>query len=289
MSTKIIIDSAIDIPSARTDILTVPITIRFGETEYLDGVTLSKTEFYEKLVETDTLPATCQINPLIFEKIFRSIEEQGDSAVVITVSSELSGTWQSACLAAADFSHIHVIDSRLASIGGGVLALHAANCVQKGMRAEEIASEINTLKSRVKVVALLNTLEFLKKGGRISGAAAIAGGLLNIKPVLTMKDGLLIPIGKARGSKAANNLVAEIVHKNGVDTSMPVLFAYSGLSDHLLRKYMEDNSHLWKCAEQMAEITQLSAAVGVYAGPGAIVAAYFSPEVRESPKSDDQF
>ena len=210
MSVRIITDSTVDLPeSYKKQALIVPLTIHFGEEEYLDGVTMSKTKFYEKLVESSVLPTTSQATPAAFESVYEEITRNGDSAVVITISAKLSGTYQSACIAAEDYPNIFVVDSQSAAVGSGILAEFAMECAADGMPADLLAKLLEVKREDICVIALLDTLEYLKKGGRISKTAAFAGSILNIKPVVTIQDGEVALIGKARGSKQGNNLLVE--------------------------------------------------------------------------------
>ncbi len=278
MSVKIIVDSTNDLcKSSKDKIITVPVTIRFGNTEYIDGVDINTTEFYEKLIENDVLPTTSQPTPDSFEKIFSSIKENGDEAVVITIASDLSGTFQSANIAAEDYKDcIYIVDSKSAAIGGGILAEYALRLIEEDKSAKEIYEELMRVKDKICIIALLDTLEYLKKGGRISATAAIAGSLLNIKPVINVIDGVINTLGKARGSKQGNNLlVKEIQQAGGVDFSMPLLLGYTGLSDVLLKKYIEDSSYLWEDSIDSLESTVIGSAIGTHAGPGAVAVAFF--------------
>jgi DegV family protein with EDD domain len=161
------------------------------------------------------------------------------------------------------------------SIASGVLALYALRCAENGMGLDELARHLTQKREEIGLVAMVDTLEYLKKGGRISGAAAFAGGVLNIKPVLTCRDGVLAVIGKARGSKKANNLLAEQIRQDNVDFSMPLLLGYTGLSDEMLRQYIQDSRYLWEGHVAGLERVQLSSVVGTHAGPGAVAVAYF--------------
>ena len=247
MSVRIIVDSSTDVSEKyREKIQFVPLTVRFGGKEYRDGVDLSKREFYEMLVESDALPTTSQATPAMFADCFEAVAAAGDSAVVITLSSKLSGTYQSAVLAAEAYPDIYVVDSMSVAIGAGVLAQYGVELAQQGMGAEKIAETLTRQRDRVCVVALLDTLEYLKKGGRISKTVAFAGGVLNIKPVVTVQDGAVALIGKARGSRNGNNLLVEKINEaGGVDFERPVLLGYTGLSSALLQKYVDDSKALW--------------------------------------------
>lgn len=276
MAVRIITDSTVDIPDKYSSLFTVvPLTVSFGETDYIDGVTINKQDFYRMLTSSPELPKTSQATPDAFIKVFREIREQGDEAVVITVTSRLSGTYQSACLAAEDFPNIRVVDSLNVSIGSGILAEYALRCASDGMGLDELARHLSEKRDEIGLVAMVDTLEYLKKGGRISGAAAFAGGVLGIKPVITVRDGELAVLGKARGSKKANNLLAEQIRRDGVDFSMPLLLGYTGLSDDMLQQYIEDSQSLWKGHVESLDRVQLCSVIGTHAGPGAVAVAYF--------------
>lgn len=277
MSVRIIVDSSTDVrESYRGKIQFVPLTVRFGETEYYDGVNLSKKEFYEKLVESDALPTTSQATPAMFDTVFRETAAAGDSAVVITLSSKLSGTYQSAALAADGYEDIYVVDSLSVAIGAGVLAELGVQLAEQGRSAAEIAETLTGMREDVCVVALLDTLEYLKKGGRISRTVAFAGGVLNIKPVVTVQDGAVALIGKARGSRNGNNLLVEKINQaGGVDFDRPVLLGYTGLSPALLEKYVEDSKPLWEKHVDQLDGCLLCSVIGTHVGPGAVAVAFF--------------
>lgn len=275
---KIIIDSTADLkPGLKENFIVVPLTVHFGEEEYLDGVTIDHKMFYDKLIESDVLPTTSQGTPHAFSKVFTEATADGSECVVITISSTLSGTCQSAQIAAQDFSgKVFVVDSETVTVGTGILAEYALELVKQGFSAKDIAEKLNECKKNIRIIALLDTLEYLQKGGRVSKTTAFAGGLLNIKPVVCVKDGVIEMLGKARGSKQGNNLlVKEIEAAGGVDFSKPVTLGYSGLSDHMLLKYIEDSEHLWK--DHLSELgyTTIGSVVGTHVGPGAIAVAFF--------------
>lgn len=277
MCVRIIVDSSTNVSEKyREKIQSVPLTVRFGDKEYLDGVELSKHQFYEMLVESDVLPTTSQATPAAFAEYLESVASAGDSAVVITLSSKLSGTYQSAVLAAEDYPNIYVVDSQSVAIGTGVLAQYAVELAQQGMGAEEIAQVLTQQREKVCVVALLDTLEYLKKGGRISKTVAFAGGMLNIKPVVTIQDGAVALIGKARGSRNGNNLLVEKIREaGGVDFERPVLLGYTGLSSALLEKYVDDSKALWADHVDKLDGCLLCSVIGTHAGPGAVAVAFF--------------
>ncbi len=278
---RIIIDSTVDLPEKVKNTLdVVPLTVVFGTEEYMDGVTISHEEFYEKLVETDVLPRTSQATPEAFARAFERVKAAGDSAVVITLSSALSGTYQSAQSAAEEYENIYVVDSQTAAIGGGILTELALQWAGEGMEAREIARNLEKERQNVCVIAMLDTLEYLQKGGRISKTAALAGTVLGIKPVLAIEHGHIQLLGKARGSKQANNLLAQEIEKaGGVNFDKPILLGYTGLSDKLLQKYIRDSAGLWQHGTNELRTTIIGSVIGTHAGPGAVAAAFFKKNV----------
>ena len=263
MAIRIITDSASDlVRPQRKEVTVLPMSITFGEREYQDGVNLTHREFYERLVEGDDLPVTSQIGPGQFGDAFRAAVEAGETVVAVTLSSKLSGTWQSACLAAEEFpGQVYVVDSESAAIGEMILVERALELLDQGLEAMEIAQKLDGEKKDVRLVALLDTLEYLKRGGRISPSIALVGGLLSIKPVIAVERGEVVLLGKARGSKNGNNLLmGEIQKTAGIDFARPYRLGYTGLSDSLLQKYI--------------------GTIGTHVGPGAVAVAFFCKSAK---------
>ena len=277
MKTRIIVDSTADLmPEIKERVNVVPLTVKFGDEEFIDGVTIDNKTFYEKLIESDSLPTTSQATPDAFMTEFEKAKEAGEAAVVITLSSKFSGTYQSAMIAAEEYENIYVVDSSSVAMGGGILIELALRLLDEGKNAEEIAKILEEEKQKIVIVALLDTLEYLKKGGRISKAVAFAGGVLNIKPVISVTDGEISMLGKARGSKMGNNLLVQEIEKaGGIDFSKPVLLGYSGLSDVILNKYIEDSRHIWEGNLEEVRYTTVGSVIGTHIGPGAVVVAFF--------------
>lgn len=279
MKVRFVIDSTVNIPERyKDDVLVVPLTVHFGSDEYADGVDITNKRFYEMLIESDVLPTTSQPSPDTFFKAFKEAAKDGSKVIAITVASKLSGTCQSAKIAAMDFpeGEVFVVDSTSVAMGAGILAMYGIELAKKGADAEEIVDKLNEEKKNIRLIALLDTLEYLKKGGRISKTAAFAGGVLSIKPVLSVLDGELSVIGKARGSKKGNNLLIEEIKKDGgVDFEKPVCLGYTGLSDELLQKYIADSSCLWEGNVGELDVASIGSVIGTHAGPGAIAVAYF--------------
>ena len=280
MAVRFIIDSASDIVPAEAEalgLIHIPMKVIFGEEEYSDSVDLTHREFYEKLIENDEIPTTSQINPGVFMSAYQKVADDGDTAVVITLSGKLSGTYQSAMIALDGFEDkIFVVDSESVCVGERILIQLGLKLRDQGLSAAEIAAELDLQKKHVRVLALLDTLEYLKKGGRISAAVAFAGNLLSIKPVIAIENGEVSLVGKARGSKKGNNLLRELITNcGGINFDKPFALAYSGLSDRLLQKYIEDSSEIWSSHAETLPISTVGCTIGTHAGPGAVAVAFF--------------
>ena len=277
----IITDSASDLSQNNKNGITVlPMTISFDNETYDDGVTLTPDNFYMKLIESSTLPKTSQVSPYAFSEAYEKALEHSDQVIVITLSSKLSGTYQSACIAAEDYQDkVYVIDSENVTVGEQLLINYAFSLIQQGLDAKAITQQLNTIKKRIHLVALLDTLEYLKKGGRISGSTAFLGNILSIKPVIAIADGEVAFLGKARGSKQGNNLLIEQIKTyGGIDYELPVLLGYTGCSQILMDKYIKDSSALWEGKMDIPPVVQVGATIGTHIGPGGIAVAFFSKE-----------
>lgn len=279
MAIRIITDSASDITqveAAAWGVQVLPLRTIFGQEEFLDGITIDHETFFQKLIESDVLPTTSQLSPFQYEEPFRQAAEAGDEVVCITLSSKLSGCYQSASIAAEDLPVV-LVDSCNVTVGERLLVERAVQLRDQGLSAQEIGQQLETEKSQIRLIALLDTLEYLKKGGRISSAAALAGSLLSIKPVIAVEDGEIAILGKARGSKNGNNMLMTLVEKNGgINFEMPYCLAYSGLSDALLRKYIADSQSLYSGRAEHLPVSTIGSTIGTHAGPGAIAVAFFS-------------
>ena len=278
MKTRIIVDSTADLmPEYKERVQIVPLTVHFGDEEFIDGVTIDHKTFYEKLVESDVLPTTSQATPDAFMQEFEKLK--GEGAVVITISSKLSGTYQSATIAAAEYDNIYILDSGSAAMGSGILTELAVKDADDGMDAKAIAEKLEKEKKKIVIVALVDTLEYLERGSRVSKTVAVAGTLLNIKPVISVIGGEILMLGKARGSKQGNNLLVQEIEKaGGVDFTKPVLLGYTGLSDALLVKYIADSKHIWEVGLEAVRYTTIGSVIGTHAGPGAVAVAFFKNE-----------
>ena len=275
MKVKIIIDSTTNIKRELAGQFgVVPLTVNFGSEEYVDGVTIDHTQFYKKLEESSVLPTTSQPTPQAFENAFRTAVNEGYQVLAITVASSLSGTYQSATIAAQEFGEdVVVVDSGSVAIGTGILAEIALELAKQGKSAAEIAHQLNEEKKHIKVLAVLDTLEYLKKGGRVSSAVALAGGLLNIKPVAVIENGEIKMAGKARGNKLGNAvMLQQISGMGGIDYSRPFLLGYTGVTDLLLKEFIAENRRYF--GGNTLNQTYVGSVVGTHAGPGAIAVAF---------------
>ena len=282
MSVRIITDSASDMsPVEHPALAVLPLSVTFGTDVYMDGIDIDHQRFYEMLVERDELPKTGQVNPYAFSQAIAKAREAGDEAVIITVGAKLSGTNQSArtALAEAPGGDVFVVDSNNVTLGERVLVEYALRLVDDGRSAAQIAAAVEAVRDRVVVIGLLETLEYLVRGGRLSAAAGAVGTLLNVKPVVAAEDGLIVQLGKARGSKNGRNLLNQKVEQaGGVDFSMPLALGYTGLSDAVLKKYIEDSAALWAGhAESELPVHTIGATIGTHVGPGAVAVAFFRP------------
>ena len=279
MAVKFIIDSASDVlPSEckKLDIVHVPLTVRFGDKEFADAVDLSHKKFYKMLTSgKEEHPTTSQVTPAAWASAMEEVTQNGDTAVVITISSKLSGTYQSACIAAEDFEgKVFVVDSMTATIGERLLLQYGIRLAAEGLDAAAIAAKLDAVKDKVRIYARLDTLEYLRKGGRISSTTAVVGTMLNIKPIIAVRDGLVENVAKARGPKAADKQLRELVAKSGgIDFSKPLCAAWSGLEDDNLKTFLADSSDML-CGTEVPVAT-VGCVIGAHVGPGAVAIAYF--------------
>ncbi len=278
---KILVDSAADFELAEAEELGItlaPILVRFGKDEFMDGVNITHREFFEKLIESGELPQTSQINEFRFAEYFKNLTANGDDVIAITISSKLSGTYSCAVKAAKKFGEkVRVVDSLNASIGERVLLQYALRLLNGGLTVDEIVKELNERKQKIQVLAVLDTLKYLRKGGRISAAAAIAGEMLSIKPVVSVIKGEVKLVGKAIGSKKGNNLLNQLIEKcGGIDFERPYTLGYSGLSDDYLKKYLHDSEKLWKGNTDSVPSYLIGSTIGTHVGPNAIAVAFFA-------------
>lgn len=280
MTIKIITDSAADIEladAANNDIVIVPIMIEMEGKSYRDLYDISKVDFYNTLFKISSFPKTSQPTPENFVTYFESAKKLGDDVIVILLSSGLSGTVQSAKIAKdmVDYDRIHIIDSLSAASAEGLLVMQAVTMRNKGCSTKEIVDEINYMVDHLRIVAMVDTLEYLHRGGRLTKTQAKLGNLLNLKPLLEInKEGKLEVFGKCLGRSRAYSAIIEKVAENPIDERYPVYFSYS---------YEEEN-----CAKLIAKMSKkqeikyvhpipmIGSTIGAHVGPGAFGIFYIS-------------
>jgi DegV family protein with EDD domain len=276
MSVRILVDSTANLPpELEKQVRMVPLTVHFGDTEYLDGVTITPQAFYKKLAAGGELPRTSQASPYRFSEAFEEAVEAGDTVVAVILSSALSGTYQSAVIAAAEYpGKVFVVDSRNVAIGTGVLVAYAFRLLAQGLEAEAIAAALTEARERVQLMAVVDTLEYLHKGGRVSRAVAIAGGMLAIKPIIGVtREGKIEMVAKARGNRQANAKMNSRAEELEIDFSMPVMIGYTGTGKELMEKYIAESGAF--LGEHPYSTSIVSAVVGTHAGPNAVALAFF--------------
>ncbi len=281
MSVKIIVDSASDIGlrfAKEHDLGFAPLKTNLGGVEYRDGIDITPDVFYGMLEANKELAHTSQVNTGEFADLFACEVQAGNDVVVITLSSGLSGTCQSARVAAAEYpDRVFVVDSLSATAGEQVLIARAIALRDEGKTAREIYEELDVLRKKARLFVRVETLEYLKRGGRISKTAALFGGLLSIMPVLTLdEEGKLETVGKARGMKMSHKMMNDsITAAGGIDFSMPVVITYAGdIADGTVQKYLDDSKEIYEGHEDQLMIGQLGCVIGTHTGPGAIVVSF---------------
>lgn len=269
-SVRIVTDSAADLPSdvaAAAGIEVVPLTVRFGAESYVSGVELSTEEFWTKLRSSSEAPATAAPSAGDFQERYAKLARDGATGIVsVHLSAKLSATYQSAAVAAKEITDIpvEVVDSLAVTAGTGLLALHAADRAREGASAAEIAAELNELRSHVHLYGVIDTLEYLRLGGRIGGAQALLGTMLKVKPVISLEDGVVEPIGRVRTRGKALEHLAELVRRHADDIRR--LIVISGEAP--------DTEQLISLLDPVKvgpdDVWTLGPIVGAHAGPGVV-------------------
>ncbi|MBQ4563494.1 MAG: DegV family protein [Lachnospiraceae bacterium] len=284
MSLRILVDSGSDLDAdliRRYDIKVIPLRTYFGEEEFLDGITMSHEEFFERLTTDSNHPTTSQPSPIEFLKAFHEAADAGDDLLGIFISGKLSGTYQSARLAALEcgYDRIHLIDSESVTLGTRMLVELACRLRDEGKTVTEIVDILNTEKKYIHVYAVLDTLTYLQKGGRISKTVAVAGNLLSIKPLVAVTNGEVLLAAKARGSKNGERMLTKLIQENGnIDFDKPYCVAYSGLSSAPLEAYIHDAQDFWQKPLSELTVCTIGSTIGAYVGPGAFGVMYFAKE-----------
>lgn len=268
----IVIDSASDMPpevAARQGIIIVPLEVSFGDRKFRAITELSTDEFWQRMLTPGApLPTTAAASPGEFRAVFEAAFEQGAEAIVcIDVSEELSGTVKSARIAAAmlEGREIHVIDSRTASMGFGMLAQMAAELAEQGKSAAEIAAIIEARKADVDLYVALDTLEYLKRGGRISGASAAVGSMLSIKPIITVVDGVVEKADQVRTRAKARERTLALLTARPLERATVLHSTNADVEE--FRQQFQERSGL---ADSQIQVVTIGPSVGPHVGPGCV-------------------
>ena len=271
---RIVVDSASDVPYNNSEnIAVVPLSVTINGKTYLDGYELGHNEFYDMLTKTEAFPKTSQPSPEDFTKVFETAKKDGDEIICILLSSGVSGTYQSACLAKnlVDYEGIHVIDSLTGAYGVYLLVQEAQKLIKENYSAKEIAVRIEELKSRVMVFLSVDTLEYLYRGGRLSKTSALIGGVAKIKPVIRVtEEGTIGVYNKQIGMSRAMKALADVAKEYPVDTDHSFYTIYTAGTHNI--EMFED-----KLKENSVDITervQLGPVVGTHLGPEAFGMIY---------------
>lgn len=275
---ELITDSTSDITpalAAEMGVQVLPLTVNFGEESFRDGQDLTNEEFYARLRQAEALPTTSQINPDVFAEVFREALDRGNQVVYIGISSDLSGTCQSAMIAKEmlDSDDVFVVDSRTVTLGLRLLVSQAVRLRDEGRSAAELAAELTELREKVRLYAVVDTLKYLKMGGRISAATAMVGGVLGIVPIIAVQEGKVESAGKSRGRKAGVQWIHDRVQED-IDLTRPMVFGHTDCLE-ALDAIMDACSDL---SAQAAAVycNEIGCVVGTHAGPGAAGVAYFA-------------
>ena len=268
---RILLDSSADFSAEEAkerNMELVPINITMNGKNYLDGVDITKDEFYDLLVSSEEFPMTAQPSPQDYLDIFEDAKEKGDSVVYLSLSSGLSGTFQSATLAKnmAEYDEIYLVDTLSATRAIRLMAEYACKLREEGNDAATIASELEDFKSRVVIYAAVDTLEYLVKGGRLSKAAAAIGELANLKPIITVtKEGKMAVPAKALGRNKALSTLVKLATDHEIDTTFPIYSLYA-IGEENTEKLEQK---LGKEGIRVTKRLQIGSTIGCHIGPGA--------------------
>ena len=280
MAVKIITDSSSDLSpayAADNDIDIIPLRILFGEESYLSGVEMNPDQFFRKLETVDELPKTSQPTPGELHEVFSRYLDAGDEVVAVFISSEMSGTYHAACLLKENenLENLHIVDSQTVTFALGILVMEAVRLKEKGLLAKEIFEELERVKEKVYLYASVGTLKYLQMGGRLSSTSAFFGSVLNIKPIITIKGGLVEAIDKQRGQKRAFDALVELLKKGNVDLERPRVFAHTD-QPALMEELVENVARYTDFNTDAFARCDIGATVGVHVGPGACGFAFFA-------------
>jgi len=274
VTVKVVTDSTADLPESvaqKLGITVVPVYVRFGERVYRDGVDISQEEFYQKLQEDRVHPTTSQPAPGDFANVYRELAKDADAVVSIQVTSRLSGTYSSALQGKEMVDTkcpIEVVDSRSVSMGLGLVTMAAARIAQAGESLPHVMAEVRQAMAQLRMIGLLDTLKYLLRGGRLGKAKTLLGGLLDAKPLLTMRDGELIPSGLTRTRARGLDRLFEWVKNAHNPQELAIVHSTTPGEADSLKKRVSDSLNL-----KNIHLSRLGPALGVHGGPGLIILA----------------
>ncbi len=280
MSIRIVTDSGADLEPeeyTRYGVELVPLGLTIDGRIYSANQKFNKTDFFRLLEAAKVFPKTSQPAPAEFEALFEDARGQGDEVIYISIASALSGTYQTASVVKGmgEYENVHIVDSRTATLCQKLLVLQAAHLRDQGKSVQEVVTALEALRGRVRVYAGLETLEYLRKGGRLGRAAAGLGTLARIKPVVTVdRDGSVQVAGKCMGKLRAMKEIAGLVAEKPIDRRFPVYGVYSGAKDNAL-ELME---RLGSDAPAPEHLYSLGPVIGAHIGPGAYGIVYVEAE-----------
>ena len=279
MAIRIVIDSTSDVTREiieKNNLVMVPLTVNFENKSYLDKIELSTEVFFEKLAAAEKLPTTSQVSPGTFVEAFSEILIKGDEVLGIFLASEFSGTYESARMAKdmIGSDKIHIIDSRSVCLGTFSLILEAIELVNQNKNIDEIVEILEDIKNKIVAVAGLDTLKYLEKGGRLSKGQAVMGSILDIKPIIGIKDGKLTVIDKIRGKNKTIKWFDNWIEENKFDlTNKTVLLFHARSYDQLksLREAIEEKYKIKNIIE-----AEIGPVIGTHAGPGVLAIGFLN-------------
>lgn len=280
MAIKLLVDSASDISKIEAQEMGVelmPLIVIFGDEEFYDGVDLLPEQFFEKLTTNKNYPKTSQVTPYRFEEAFTKLTANGDEVIAICISSKLSGTYAAAKQASEKFNgKVFAVDSLSATVGERLLVQYALKLIEKGLPARAIVDELEVAKLNLNVMGALDTLEYLKKGGRISATVAFVGGALNIKPVVALIDGEVKMVGKAIGTKRSQAFLTSYAEsKGGINFDMPYCILWSGVDPSIATKYAASCDKIFGDKKNNVPTHVLGSTIGTHVGPDVVGLAFF--------------
>ena len=271
---RIVTDSTADLTKEQQQaagITVVPLNVHFGDQVFRDHVDLTADEFFRRLKASAQLPRTSQPSVGVFEEAYRTLRENGDEIVSVHLSSKVSGTYNSALMAAkaVDEQAIEVVDSLSTSMALGFMALEGARLARAGRDRATIAERLRALVPKARVICVVDTLTYLERGGRIGKARALLGSLLNVKPILQLKDGEVVPIGRARGRPQALNKLVELLERDGHVSQLAIMHGAAQADAEQLRERVAAS---YPGLDIL--LTEIGAVLGTHTGPGVIGFTY---------------